>query len=213
MSDFLCKGFILSLEYLNSNMDSYSLTKFIHSLDFSTEKIVALKIDSYDLLLNLNYSFIPDILVIGYGGRMYPKSSVSVTSTLNEINELVKVGVSVIYIDASTRIRPNNQIIHEFYYNIKYNFPEIRIIGEVSTDEDIKNISSLKFDAISLNGNYNLIDSLDSDCFNVPVIFSYSYKRILNCNHIFSRGFNNIIVSSKFFTPQYKVSEFIENIF
>lgn len=212
--EFLGKGFILSLDYLsdNKNVNSYFINKFI--LSFSSDclfnKVRAIKLNSYNLILDIKYS--SNIPIIGYINRIYPNSIVNITPTLNEIHELAKAGAEIIYIDASTKIRPNNQTIHEFYYKIKSNFPEIKFIGEVNTIEDIKNVSDLNFDAISIKGDVNLIDSPEFN-FNSPIIFNSTYDKIDDYNIIFNKGYNNVIVNSKIFMPHYRINEFIQNIF
>ena len=213
--DFLSKGFILSLDYLsnNKNINSYLLNKFIlsFSADCLYNKIKAIKLNSYNLILDIKYS--SDILIIGYINRIYPNSIVNITPTLNEIHELAKAGAEVIYIDASMKIRPNSQTIHEFYYKIKSNFPEIKFIGEISTIDDIRNISDLHFDGIAIKGDYNLIDTPEIGFLNSPIIFNSGYDKIDNCNEVFGKGYNNIIINSKIFMPHYRINEFIQNIF
>ncbi len=214
MSDLLNKGFILSLDYLydNNQITSYIINKFILSIDDITfNNISGIRLNSYNLVIDLKQS--TDLPIIGYINRIYPNSFVNITPTLNEIHELAKAGAKIIYLDASMKIRPNNQTIHEFFYKVKSLFPELKFIGEVSTIEEIENIKDLNFDFISIKGDYNIINSIDIKNINVPIIFNYPFKKSLNCNKIFEMGFNNIIITSKFCTPQYRVSEFIQNIF
>ena len=213
MSNFLNRGFILSLDYLsdNNSVNAYIVNKFVLSLNGLLDIVVAVKINSYNLILDIKHS--TNIPVIGYINRIYPNSFVNITPTINEIHELAKAGAEIIYLDASMKIRPNNQIIHEFYYKIKSVFPELRFIGEVSSLEDIKNIRDLNFDAISIKGDFDLINFEELKSLDIPLIFNYTYKKVLDCNNIFNMGFNNVIISSKFCTPQYKINEFIQNIF
>lgn len=213
MSNFLNRGFILSLDYLadNINVNSYVINKFVRSLSNSINGIAAIKVNSYNLILDIKYS--TNIPIIGYIDRIYPNSFVNITPTINEIHELAKVGAQIIYLDASMKIRPHNQVIHEFYYKIKSIFPELYFIGEVSTNDDIENIRCLDFDGISIKGDPSLINNEYLNSLNVPIIFDYTYKKIVDCNEIFNMGFNNVIISSKFCTPQYKINEFIQNIF
>ena len=100
-------------------------------------------------------------------------------------------------------------------FTIKLNlfFQNFVFIGEVSSLEDIKNICDLNFDAISIKGDFHLINFEELKSLDIPLIFNYTYKKVLDCNNIFNMGFNNVIISSKFCTPQYKINEFIQNIF
>ena len=114
MSNFLNRGFILSLDYLsdNNSVNAYIVNKFVLSLNGLLDRVVAVKINSYNLILDIKHS--TNIPVIGYINRIYPNSFVNITPTINEIHELAKAGAEIIYLDASMKIRPNNQIIHEF---------------------------------------------------------------------------------------------------
>ena len=215
MEEFLGinKGFIISLDYIfnNKNINSYVLNKFILSLDTFVDRVAAMKISSCDLVLDIRHS--TKFPIVGCIDRIYPNSLVNITPTLNEIHELAKAGVQIIYLDASNKIRPGNQSIYEFFYSIKSTFPEIKFIGEVCNESDIENILPLNFDGISINNDCELINSEFLKRVNVPIIYNYSFNKLVDMDYLFEIGFDNIIVSSKFCTPQYKVSEFIENIF
>ncbi len=215
MTEFLGidKGFILSLDYIfdNRSINSYVLNKFILSLDTFANGITAIKVNSCNSIFDIRYS--TDFPIIGCIERVYPNSLINITPTLNEIHELAKAGAQIIYLDASNKIRPNNECIQEFYYKIKSNFPEIKFIGEVSNLNDINNISSLNFDGISINGDFELYNSNIISNINVPIIYNYTSRKLVDVNKYFQVGFNNVIISSKFYTPYYKIGEFLENVF
>lgn len=213
MDKFIDRGFILSLDYFYHNINTYILNKIL--LSFNNNSISGLKINSYDLILDMKYSI--SMPIIGYSDRLYPNNLINVTPTIKEICELTIAGASIIYLDASTKIRPDFITIHEFYYNVRELFPEIRLIGEVCTREDIRNIVSLKFDGICIRGDSNLIEEcykyVDS---NTLLMLDCTYSNIMDYGgyvELFDKGFNNLIISSKIFTPQYNVDVFIEEVF
>ncbi len=215
MKEVLCinKGFIISLDYIfnNKNINSYVLNKFILSLDIFVDRVAAIKVSSCDLILDIKHS--TNFPIVGCIDRIYPNSLVSITPTLNEVHELVKAGVEIIYLDASNKIRPNNQSVYEFFYDVKSSFPEVKFIAEVYNQDDIENILPLNFDGISINSDCNLINSEFLRFVDVPIMYNYTLNKLVDMDYFFEIGFDNTIVSSKFCTPQYKVSEFIENIF
>lgn len=213
MDKFIEKGFILSLDYFYQNINMYILNKLLSS--FKEDNILGVKINSYDLILDMKYS--SNLPVIGYSNRVYPNNLINVTPTIKEVGELTKAGADIVYIDASTKIRPGFTTIHEFYYQIKDLFPEIRLIGEICTKEDVYNITSLKFDGLCIKGEHTLIEEcytyinpdtvlmLDCTCSNIIDYGDYT--------ELFDKGFNNLIINSKIFTPQYNVDVFIDKIF
>ncbi|BAK56052.1 N-acetylmannosamine-6-phosphate epimerase [Candidatus Arthromitus sp. SFB-mouse-Japan] len=217
MNKCLERGLILSLDYFYDNINSYILNKLLLNINSSfNNNVSAIKTSYSNLILELKYSV--DLPVIGCVNKVYPDTIVNLTPTVNEIYELAKAGASIIYLDASTKMRSNFITIHEFYYKIKSLFPELYFIGEVYTLEDIKNISCLKFDAICIrNDSYTISNFVDYIDIDVPLIFdSIVDNNLLNddkYNELFNAGFNNIIVNSKIITPKYQLKEFIENVF
>ncbi len=208
MKKSLKSGFILSLDYFYENINMgvvNSILKFFKG----KENLVGIKVNSYERILDVKYS--TSLPIIGYTDRVRPNSFVSITSSMEDVHMLVKGGSNIIYLDASVKMRDNSMGIYEFYYNIREDFPEISLIGEVKTKEDIINISSLDFDYVCIKGDYNLIDECHRYIKNSSFILDGPYD--LKQEEMFNMGFNNIIINSRIFTPEYNINVFREKIF
>ena len=57
--------------------------------------------------------------IIGIVKRNYEDSDIYITTTMKEIDELVLVGVDIIEVDATQRIRSNGVDLEQFYRDIK----------------------------------------------------------------------------------------------
>ncbi|MBP9630609.1 MAG: N-acetylmannosamine-6-phosphate 2-epimerase, partial [Leptotrichiaceae bacterium] len=64
-----------------------------------------------------------NIPVIGIIKNEYLNSDIYITPTLKEIDDLMEVGVDIIAIDATSRIRPNGLPLNDFFKKIKEKYP------------------------------------------------------------------------------------------
>ena len=86
--------------------------------------------------------------IIGIIKKDYVDSEVYITPTIKEVEELVSVGVDVIAVDATKRIRPKQQTLEEFFYEIKEKYPNQKLMADCSTYEEMINADKLGFDYI-----------------------------------------------------------------
>ncbi|WP_152657567.1 N-acetylmannosamine-6-phosphate 2-epimerase [Oceanobacillus sp. CFH 90083] len=90
-----------------------------------------------------------DLPVIGIVKRDYPDSSVFITATAKEIDELLSSGCEMIAMDATARPRPNNIELSELVKYIRKQNSTIEIMADIATVEDAKMAARLGFDCIS----------------------------------------------------------------
>ncbi|MFD1395569.1 N-acetylmannosamine-6-phosphate 2-epimerase [Kroppenstedtia eburnea] len=90
-----------------------------------------------------------DLPVIGIVKRDYPDSSVYITPTMLEIEELVSVGPEMIALDATNRLRPGSLTLEELVGQIKERFPDQLLMADVSTVEEAVAAERLGFDVVS----------------------------------------------------------------
>lgn len=90
-----------------------------------------------------------DLPVIGIVKRDYPDSSVYITPTMLEIEELVSVGPEMIALDATNRLRPGSLTLEELVGQIKERFPDQLLMADVSTVEEALAAERLGFDVVS----------------------------------------------------------------
>lgn len=89
-----------------------------------------------------------DLPVIGIVKRDYPNSSVFITPTMKEVEELVETGTEIIAVDATCRARPEGKTLDEFYREVRAAWPEQLLMADCSTLEEALHADELGFDFI-----------------------------------------------------------------
>jgi N-acylglucosamine-6-phosphate 2-epimerase len=87
--------------------------------------------------------------VVGLVKRDYTDSEIYITPTLKEIHEVVEAGADIIAFDATSRVRPNNQSLTQFVEEIKRNYPNHLLMGDISTMEEGMFAAQIGLDMIS----------------------------------------------------------------
>ncbi|REH88484.1 N-acetylmannosamine-6-phosphate 2-epimerase [Staphylococcus felis] len=88
-----------------------------------------------------------DLPVIGIVKRDYPNSSVFITATRKEIDELIESDCEVIALDATLRKRPDEDLKTLVKY-IRQKAPKVEIMADIATIEEAQNADDLGFDYI-----------------------------------------------------------------
>ncbi len=88
-----------------------------------------------------------DLPIIGIVKRDYPNSSVFITATQKEVDELIESGCEVIALDATLRERPAQDLETLVTY-IREKAPKVEIMADIATIEEAKNADRLGFDYI-----------------------------------------------------------------
>ena len=120
--------------------------------------------------------------IIGIIKTEYKNSTVYITPTMKEVDELVKCGCEIIAIDATKRLRPGGETLETFFTNVRKKYPNQLFMADCAVYDEGLKAAALGFDLISttLNGytedskndtlpNYNLISALVDNC-GKPVI-------------------------------------------
>ena len=89
-----------------------------------------------------------DLPIIGIVKRDYPDSSVYITPTMKEVDELTSTGVDIIAMDATNALRPNDQTLDEFFASCKEKYPNQLWMADCSTVEEALHADELGFDFI-----------------------------------------------------------------
>ena len=89
-----------------------------------------------------------DLPLIGIIKKDFTDSDIYITPTMNEIDDLVEAGADVIALDATNRLRPGKIELVDFYASIKNKYPNILLMADCSTFEEMHSASSLGFDYI-----------------------------------------------------------------
>jgi len=85
--------------------------------------------------------------VIGIVKQDYGNSSVFITATTEEVDELIKSGCEVIAMDATNRKRPKNSL-KEIVKYVRNRAPKVEIMADCATLEEAINADKLGFDYI-----------------------------------------------------------------
>ena len=89
-----------------------------------------------------------DVPVIGIIKAVYPDSDVYITPTLKEVKALIETGCEVIALDATNRVRPNEQKLEDLVDYIRKNAPNVEIMADCSNFSEAKRADELGFDYI-----------------------------------------------------------------
>jgi len=160
-----------------------------------------------------------DLPVIGIVKRQYPDSDIYITASRKEIEELLTTQCQIIALDATNRVRPNNekcedlvQLIHEFG----------RIaMADCSTYEECQAAEKMGFDIVSttlcgytpysekLDGpNYQLLKKC-VETLNVPVIAEGKINTPEDLKKVYECGVYSAVVGGAITRPQQITKRFV----
>jgi N-acylglucosamine-6-phosphate 2-epimerase len=86
--------------------------------------------------------------IIGIVKRDYPDSSVRITPTMKEVDELMEVKPDIIAMDATCRKRPDGQDLQTFFAACKEKYPNQLWMADVATLEEAVEAGRLGFDFV-----------------------------------------------------------------
>ena len=89
-----------------------------------------------------------DLPIIGIVKRDYEGSSVYITPTMKEVDELMEVKPEIRAVDATRRLRPNGVTLDEFFHAVKEKYPNQLWMADCSTVEEALHADALGFDFI-----------------------------------------------------------------
>ena len=167
-----------------------------------------------------------NIPVIGIIKNEYLNSDIYITPTLKEIDDLMEVGVDIIAIDATSRIRPNGLPLNDFFKKIKEKYPTQIFMADISTIEEAKNAENIGFDFIgtTLYGYTEYIlgcDISDNDfeflnkilkSVSIPVIAEGKIDTPEKAKRVLEIGAFCVVVGSAITRPQLITKSFTNKI-
>jgi N-acylglucosamine-6-phosphate 2-epimerase len=89
-----------------------------------------------------------DLPIIGLFKAEYDDSQVYITPTMKEIDALMEVGVDIVAMDATNRLRPNQQTLGAFFKEVKSKYPNQMFMADTSCYEEGAAAKELGFDII-----------------------------------------------------------------
>lgn len=153
--------------------------------------------------------------IIGLIKKKYDNSEVVITGTIREVEELINIGVKCIAIDATTRIRPADDLATIIKY-VKEKYPEILLMADCSNKEDVLNAIDLKFDLIgttlrgytketkgmdNISNNYEFIREI-LELTSIPIIAEGGIWEPKQVSELFKLGCSGVVVGSAITRPK-----------
>ncbi len=90
-----------------------------------------------------------DLPMIGINKQFYDNCDVYITPTYESAREILEVGVEIIALDATPRERPGGETVEQILGQIREHYPEVLVMGEISTLAEAMAILPMGFDLIS----------------------------------------------------------------
>ncbi len=86
--------------------------------------------------------------IIGIVKRDYEDSTIYITPTMQEVDELMEVKPEIIAMDATDRLRPGGKTLDEFFKEVKAKYPDQLFMADCSTVEEALHADAIGFDFI-----------------------------------------------------------------
>lgn len=160
--------------------------------------------------------------VIGIIKRNYDNSDVYITPTRREVDELLTTKCEMIALDATKRVRPNNEKLEELITYIKNN--GILVMADISDYDEGIRAMEMGVDCVSttLSGytdytiknnsiNFDLIDKLVKNL-NIPVIAEGRIETPEDLKKVYDLGVYSAVVGSAITRPQLIAKKFVDAI-
>lgn len=160
-----------------------------------------------------------DLPVIGIIKKSYSDSDIYITATKQEVEDLLKTNCQMIALDATNRIRPNNEKIEDLLNLIHKNGR--LAMADISTYEEAINAERIGFDVISTTlcgytpyspnyegPNLELIGQLVQDL-HIPVIAEGKINIPEDLKAVFKAGAYSAVVGGAITRPQLITKKFV----
>lgn len=164
--------------------------------------------------------------IIGIVKRDYPDSSVYITATMREIEELAKTNCEMIAMDATDSKRADKETIEDFIKKVKQRVPDTLLMADISTIEEAIRAERIGFDCVAttLIGYTEKTKGLniaDNDFailkkivhrLNIPVIAEGSINTPKKAKRCLKIGAHAVVVGSAITRPKWITENFVKEI-
>ena len=160
--------------------------------------------------------------VIGIIKRNYEDSDIYITPTKKEVDELLTTGCEMIALDATNRVRPNNEDLKELIKYIKEN--GVLVMADISNYDEAIKAQEYGVDCVSttLSGytpytktlegpDFVLMERLVKDL-EIPVIAEGKVNTPQDLKKVFELGVHSSVVGSAITRPQLITENFVKAI-
>lgn len=160
-----------------------------------------------------------NVPVIGINKIFEKKYEVYITPTYESAKAILDEGIEIIALDATNRVRPNNENVEDIVNKIRKNYPNVLIMGEVATIDQAISILPLDFDLISntLSGYTNDSESLTNLQFieelskltTKPIIAEGKIESGEECRICLEKGAYSVVVGTAITRPEIITQRFV----
>lgn len=165
-----------------------------------------------------------DLPMIGINKIFNEGYDVYITPTYESAVEILELGIQVIAIDATPRLRPNNENFKDIIKSIRENYPDVLIMGEISNIEEARVIMDGSVDIISttLSGytsyttditslNLSLIENIVKET-DIPVIAEGKIASQEDAVSALKAGAFAVVVGTSITRPEIITKRYVEEI-
>jgi N-acylglucosamine-6-phosphate 2-epimerase len=164
--------------------------------------------------------------VIGIVKRDYEDSTVYITPTMKEVEELMEVKPEIIALDATGAVRPDGVTLEAFFHQIKEKYPEQLLMADCSTVEEALFADKLGFDFIGTTmvgytpqskelkietNDFEIIREILSKATH-PVIAEGNINTPQKAKRVIELGCYSVVVGSIITRPQLITKSFVDAI-
>ncbi|EOR24439.1 MULTISPECIES: N-acetylmannosamine-6-phosphate 2-epimerase [Clostridium] len=167
-----------------------------------------------------------DVPIIGIVKRDYENSDIYITPTMTEIDELIEVGVDIIALDATDRLRPGNITLKEFIDKIREKYGNVLLMADCSTYDEAIYADKIGFDFIGTTLVGYTVQSkgihIDTNDFELirniinsvskPVIAEGNIDTPEKAKRVLELGCYSVVVGSIITRPKVITEKFINEI-
>jgi len=165
-----------------------------------------------------------DLPIIGIIKKDYEGSSVFITPTMKEVDELCHEGVDIIAMDATDRVRPDGSTISELFPLLRKKYKDQLFMADCSTYAEAIEAAALGFDIIgtTLSGyteatkdnvlpDFQLIEKLVNTISN-PIIAEGGISTPEELKQLFDQGIYSAVVGSSITRPMEITKKFVKAV-
>lgn len=165
---------------------------------------------------------VTELPVIGIIKRNYEDSDIYITPTKKEVDELLTTGCEMIALDATNRVRPNNEDLKEIINYIKEN--NVLVMADISNYDEAVKAQEYGVDCVSttLSGYTPYTETLDGPDFvlmerlvkdlKIPIIAEGKVNTPQDLKKVFELGVHSSVVGSAITRPQLITEKFVKAI-
>lgn len=167
-----------------------------------------------------------DVPIIGIVKRDYENSDIYITPTMTEIDELMEVGVDIIALDATERLRPGNITLKEFIDKVREKYGNVLLMADCSTYDEAIYADKIGFDFIGTTLVGYTVQSkgihIDTNDFELirniinsvskPVIAEGNIDTPEKAKRVLELGCYSVVVGSIITRPKVITEKFINEI-